>query len=98
LLDNVTVIGAKPEESRYLSIIVDGISGEEVLRALLMLGISTDSGSACSPEDLTPSHVIAAMGYPTTGHLRFTIHPETSQIEIDNLSQQISKVVQELRS
>ncbi len=95
-IDGVHVIGEK-HESRYLSIIVDEISGEEVLRALLNVGISTDSGSACSAEDLAPSHVIGAMGLPTTGHLRMTIHPGIEETTIAQLADQLKKVTSSLR-
>ena len=97
-LSGVTVIGAKQEPSRYLSIVVDQLSGEEVLRNLMKVGITTDSGSACSPEDLTPSHVIAAMGFETTGHLRFTIHPGMTESAITNLTEKLKEVLTQLRS
>ena len=96
-VSGLTVIGSA-EPSRYLSAIVDGFSGEEVLRALLQVGISIDSGSACSPEDLAPSHVIGALGLPTTGHLRFTIHPGMIQGDIEKLVTQVEKTLQSLRS
>lgn len=97
-VDGLNVIGDEAQSSRYLSAIVDGVSGEEVLRALLAIGIATDSGSACSPEDLAPSHVIGAMGFATTGHLRFTIHPETNSAEIEYLVQRLKETLQTLRS
>jgi cysteine desulfurase len=97
-LDGVQVIGSIEESTRYLSLVVDQFSGEEVLRALLKSGISIDAGSACSAEDLAPSHVIAALGLPTTGHLRATIHPETKAADIENLVTQLKSVLQNLRS
>lgn len=97
-LNGLTVIGEVNQQSRYLSVIVDQLSGEEVLRSLLQKGVTTDSGSACSPEDLAPSHVIGAMGYPTTGHLRFTVHPGMNESGVANLVEKISQVLTELRS
>ena len=85
-------------DSRYLSIIVDGISGEELLRSLLKKEFAVDSGSACSPDDLTPSHVIAAMGYQTEGHLRFTIHPHHTGRDIEELITVISSELESLNS
>ncbi len=96
-IEGVRVIGDKDESSRYLSVIVEQFSGEEILRALLRLGISTDSGSACSAEDLAPSHVIGAMGLPTTGHLRMTIHAGMNQSGIIGLADQLKKTLGELR-
>lgn len=97
-IDGVRVIGSTDDKTRYLSFLVDQYSGEEVLRALLKTGISIDAGSACSAEDLAPSHVIAAMGLPTTGHLRATIHPGTNAADIENLITQLKSVLQNLRS
>ena len=98
-LDGVTVLAAASgSESRYLSIIVDRYSSEEVLRSLLSKGLAIDSGSACSPEDLTPSHVIASMGYPTTGHLRFTLHPHHSADDVAKAVDTLKEVLANLRS
>ncbi len=97
-IEGVRVIGEQQEPSRYLSVIVKEISGEEVLRALLNEGISTDSGSACSAEDLAPSHVIGAMGLPTTGHLRMTIHPGIDERAVAQLAEQLKNVISSLRS
>ena len=97
-IDGVQVIGSTDEKTRYLSFLVNQYSGEEVLRALLKSGISIDAGSACSAEDLAPSHVIAALGLPTTGHLRATIHPETKAADIENLATQLKSVTQNLSS
>lgn len=95
-ISGVSIIGGSNQDSRYLSFIVDGVSAEEVLRSLLKFGISIDAGSACSPEDLAPSHVIAAMGYPTTGHMRATIHQGTTQDDIENLANTLRDVLQTL--
>jgi cysteine desulfurase len=97
-IEGVRVIGSSGESTRYLSFLVEDFSGEEVVRALLSSGISVDAGSACSPEDLAPSHVIAAMGLPTTGHLRATIHLETKQEDVNNLVNQLKIVLRNLRS
>ena len=97
-IKGVSTIGSIDEKTRYLSFLIDQYSGEEVLRALLKSGVSVDAGSACSAEDLAPSHVIAALGLPTTGHLRATIHPETTAADIENLVTQLKSVMQNLRS
>jgi cysteine desulfurase len=98
-IEDLTVLAPNSgADSRYLSIIVEEVSSEEVLRSLLKENLAIDAGSACSPEDLTPSHVIASMGFPTTGHLRFTLHPNHSAIEIERAVTTLKKVLLELRS
>lgn len=96
-IPGIKVIG-NDERSSHLSILIDSISSEEFLRALLKKDIVLDAGSACSPEDLTPSHVIAAMGLPTTGHLRITVHPGMNSDEIDRTVKTIADVVNQLGS
>ena len=89
-IGGVTVIGGN-NDSRYLSALVADVSGEELLRGLNKRDVSIDVGSACSPEDLAPSHIIAAMGYPTEGHIRFTIHPHHNSHDIERLLQIIKE-------
>lgn len=97
-IDGLTVLATNTgAHSRYLSIVIEDLASEEVLRALLQRDVAVDAGSACSPEDLTPSHVIASMGYPTTGHLRFTIHPGHIEDDIIALAAVLKEVLQELR-
>lgn len=86
------------EDSRYLSIVVDEISSEEVLRSLLKHDLAIDAGSACSPEDLAPSHVISSMGFPTTGHLRFTVHPQHNEETLNRAVSILKDVLTSLRS
>jgi cysteine desulfurase len=95
----VSIVGMESaHSSNHLSIVVDGLSAEELLRALLPKNISVDAGSACSPEDLTPSHVIASMGYPTAGHIRISVHLSHGEHEIDNLVKVLDETLVELRS
>jgi cysteine desulfurase len=72
-------------------------NGEELLRAIQNDGYSVDSGSACTADNLEPSHVLAAMGVLTHGNIRITIHPDTTQEEIDGLISSVSKNVQRQR-
>ena len=98
-IDGVTVLSADAgADSRYLSLIVDNYASEEVVRSLLRKDLALDAGSACSPEDLTPSHVIASMGYPTTGHLRFTVHPHQNPEDIAKAVTTLKEVLANLRS
>jgi cysteine desulfurase len=73
-------------------------NGEELLREIQNDGYSVDSGSACTADNLEPSHVLAAMGVLTHGNIRITIHPETTQTEIDGLIASVIKNVGRQRS
>lgn len=76
-----------------VSLVVQNAAGEQLVRTLSEQGFDIDSGSACSPADLQPSHVLAEMGYPTTGHLRITLHQGTTTDEIDSLKAAITKLI-----
>ena len=77
------------------SLILPGCNGEEILRGLSARGLSVDSGSACTAMNLQPSHVLAAMGLPTDGNIRITLHAETTAEEVELL---INALVDEVRS
>ena len=97
-LPGVTVVAPTAHVLPHiLSIVANDVAGEPVVRELAALGINVDSGSACSPEDLQPSHVLAAMGYETKGHLRFTFHNGTTRDEITALVNELHDVLQKLR-
>lgn len=73
------------------------VQGEELLRKLDAVGIAVDSGSACTAENLQPSHVLAAMGVLTHGNIRITLHHGVSEKEVNELIAAITKAVAELR-
>jgi cysteine desulfurase len=83
--------------AHMLSVSFLNCNGEELLRAIQNDGYSVDSGSACTADDLQPSHVLAAMGVLTHGNIRITIHPDTTKAEIDGLCASVIKSVSGLR-
>ena len=72
-------------------------NGEELLRGIQGDGFSVDSGSACTSDNLEPSHVLAAMGVLTHGNIRIAIHPDATQSEIDGLISSVKNNVERLR-
>jgi len=74
------------------------VEGEELLRRLDVAGFSVDSGSACTADDLQPSHVLAAMGLLTHGNIRITLHHGAKQEDISALVTSIQEAVRELRA
>lgn len=97
-LDGVEVVAPEANALPHqLSIVAAGVSGEQVVRELAKSGFDVDSGSACSPEDLQPSHVLAAMGYATNGHIRFTFHAGTTEQDVSALVHAIREILGALR-
>jgi cysteine desulfurase len=84
-LPTAIVVGANSERlSNYQTVIIPGTVSEMLVRELEANAISIDAGSACSPADLVPSHVLAAMGLPTEGSIRLTLRHDHSESDIDS--------------
>jgi cysteine desulfurase len=97
-LEGIQVVAPEAKALPHIfSVVVTGAAGEAIVRELASQGIDVDSGSACSPEDLQPSHVLAAMGYETNGHLRFTVHAGTNEADISSLANALKEVLYKLR-
>lgn len=83
-----------------LNVSFDYIEGEAILLLLDAHGICVSTGSACSSGSLAPSQVLEAMGVPITkmnGTIRFTVGDFTTDEDIDNVVEVLSKVVARLR-
>ena len=71
---------------------------------MLMLsdkGIAVASGSACTAGNLSPSHVLTAMGIKKEtchGSLRFSLSGETTKEEIDYTLKVLPDLVKKLRA
>ena len=82
------------------SFIVDGVEGEAMVLALSDLGICVSSGSACTASDLSPSHVLTAMGIPpekSHGSIRFSLGRDSKNEDIDMVIDKLPKVIKRLR-
>jgi len=71
--------------------------GEELLRLLDAAGFSVDSGSACTADDLQPSHVLSAMGVLTQGNVRITLPSDITRQIIDEFLEALVRAVTSLR-
>ena len=91
-----TLIAGELQSSmpHLISMVFPGSNGEEVLREMANKGFAVDSGSACTAMNLQPSHVLAAMGLPTDGNIRITIHAGVTREEVDRLIKSLVETVQ----
>ena len=84
-----------------LNISVAHVEGESLLMNLDTEGIAVSTGSACSSESGTVSHVLKALGLEpdaARGSLRITPGKFTTGEEIDAVSEILPKIVDRLRS
>ena len=78
----------------------EGINGSDLLMELDNVGICASSGSACNSEEITPSHVLTAIGLDTQtakGALRVTFGEFNTKDEVDYLVENLERVVPKLR-
>ncbi len=83
------------------SFVFEGVEGEALLLALDQLGICASTGSACTSGSLEASHVLKAMGLPTSlaqGSLRLSLGRGTDEDQIDRTLEALPSVVERLRS
>lgn len=77
------------------------IDGEALLLNLDMNGICASTGSACSSGSTSPSHVLLAIGLPSSiakGALRITFGKENTINDVDYLISNLIEIVQRLRN
>jgi len=84
-----------------IHISVPYIEGESLVLMLDKFGVCCSTGSACSAIDLTPSHVLRAIGIKDElihGSLRFSLGNSNTKEEIDYTVASIKKCIATLRS
>ncbi len=77
----------------------DGVDGDALMAAIRPLAVS--SGSACTPSDPHPSHVVSAHGRDdalTRGSLRFGLGRFNTREEIDQAIELVTAAVKRLRA
>jgi cysteine desulfurase len=98
-IGNVIVAGEKePSSSFLISASIAGVDSEKLINELTERRVFIDAGSACLSGNMQPSHVLAAMGLPTEGNIRLTLHPQTREEEIDLLLTNLKDLVLRQRS
>lgn len=82
------------------SFTVDGAEGEALVLRLSDLGIFVSSGSACTANDLNPSHVLTAMGIlpqKSHGSIRFSLGRDSQNEDADLVIRIFPKIIKQLR-
>lgn len=82
------------------SFIIERVEGEAVVLLLSDKKITASTGSACNSNNLQPSHVLTAAGFPpekSHGSLRFSLGKETTAEDINYVVEILSEVILKLR-
>lgn len=78
----------------------EGIEGESLVLLLDRHGICASTGSACTAQSLSPSHVLLAIGCShevAGGALRLSLSDDNTQTEVDEVLRVVPGLVRELR-
>lgn len=91
---------AKNRLSNNVNISFGRVEGESILMELSSKGIMCSTGSACSSNNLEPSHVLLAMGLSSPeahGSLRFSLGRFTTEAEINYVLETLPIVLKKMR-
>ncbi|MBQ9166215.1 MAG: cysteine desulfurase [Oscillospiraceae bacterium] len=94
---SLRVNGSGERAPHILNLGFPGLSGEELLMRLDLLGICISSGAACAARDSRPSHVLLAMGLSETEakeSVRISIGCSTTQDEMEQAADAIISIYQ----
>ena len=73
------------------------LDGEALLTELDRRGFAVSSGSSCTSDTLTPSHVLVAMGALTSGNIRVSLHPGVQQADVERFLAALPEAVAAVR-
>jgi cysteine desulfurase len=98
-IEDVEIVGDPANANpRSLAIVARGVVAEEILRAMEKREILIDAGSACGAGALSPSHVLEAMGFGDSGHLRITIRASHSIVDLNQLVSGLKEEIERFRA
>ena len=102
-IENSWVNGPEIGENRLANNVnmgFDFVEGESMVLMLDDAGIACSTGSACSTKDLSPSHVLLAIGlkpWQAHGSMRFTLGRGTVEADLDYTAKKLKGIVARLR-
>ncbi|HOB90490.1 MAG: cysteine desulfurase NifS [Bacillota bacterium] len=100
-IDHVRINGHRTRRlPNNVNVSIEYVEGEAILLNLDVKGIAVSSGSACSSESLSPSHVLLAMGVPPEvahGSLRLSMGRGTTEDDVDYVVEALVDIVAKLR-
>ncbi len=81
-----------------LSMVIKDIDGEALVSYLSKRGFAISSGSSCTPDQVKPSHVLAAMGFENQINIRISLSFDTSSADIKNFALALLETIKELKT
>jgi cysteine desulfurase len=81
-----------------LAAIIKDIDGEALVSGLSKKGFAISSGSSCTPDQVKPSHVLAAMGFGEQINIRISLPFDTKDVDILDFVSALTQTIKELKA
>jgi cysteine desulfurase len=80
-----------------LAAVIKNIDGEALVSGLSKRGFAISSGSSCTPDQVKPSHVLAAMGFEGQINIRISLPFNASDADILDFVKALNETMKELK-
>ncbi len=80
-----------------LAAVIKNIDGEALVSGLSKRGFAISSGSSCTPDQVKPSHVLAAMGFDNQINVRISLPFSASDADILDFVKALNETMKELK-
>jgi cysteine desulfurase len=80
-----------------LAAVIKDIDGEALVSGLSKRGFAISSGSSCTPDQVKPSHVLAAMGYEGQINIRISLPFNANGVEILDFVKALNETIKDLK-
>jgi cysteine desulfurase len=77
--------------------VIKNIDGEALVSGLSKRGFAISSGSSCTPDQVKPSHVLAAMGFEGRINIRISLPFDASDADILDFVKALNETMKELK-
>lgn len=80
-----------------LAAVIKNIDGEALVSGLSKRGFAISSGSSCTPDQVKPSHVLAAMGFERQINIRISLPFNANDADILDFVKALNETMKELK-
>ena len=80
-----------------LAAVIKDIDGEALASGLSKKGFAISSGSSCTPDQVKPSHVLAAMGFENQINIRISLPFDANESDVLDFVRALTQTIKELK-
>ncbi len=81
-----------------LAAVIKDIDGEALASGLSKKGFAISSGSSCTPDQVKPSHVLAAMGFENQINIRISLPFDANNSDVLDFVSALTQTIKELKA